>query len=154
MKIASRIKPRSGKPRVVTVHDRPYAFAPTEDKLGDQHFVADVHNTEHAELLLGSGDFYAYDETLAPRPQLQPAAASAAPPAAPLPNITALARTEAVNLLKGSAASISTGVGKVSGLAVVRAAMAIENTSPTPRKSVIALLQDALDGAIAAGVKE
>lgn len=155
MKIASRIHPRTGKARVVTIHNRPYAFAPTEDKNGDKHFVAEVNNETHAEVLLGSGDFYAYDETMAPKPTLQPvppAGKPQEPPAVVLDGIPADVREEALKLLEGSAASISTAVGKVSGLAVVRAAVTLEKAG-TNRKTVVALLQSTLDGAAAAGVK-
>jgi hypothetical protein len=153
MKIASKIQPKSGKARNVTIHGRPYAFAPIHDKDDNTHFVAEVKNADHAAVLLGTGDFYAYGDELAPKATLtiepiKPAAPVAAEP------VDAAIQAEADALLALSLAKISIEVGKVTSLAVVRAALATEQAAEPSRKTVVALLKQTLEGAAAAGVKD
>lgn len=152
MKIASNIKPKSGKPRTVTIHGRPYVFAPVLDKDDLPHFVAEVKDADHAAVLLGTGDFYAYGDELAPKPTLKQTVSDPVPPASTEPVDPAI-QAEADALLALALAKIATEVGKVSGLQVVRVALATEKAAETSRKTVVALLQSTLDGAVAAGVK-
>jgi hypothetical protein len=159
MKIGSRIKPRNRKSRTVTVHGREYVFLPVEDKLGQTHYVADVQDEAHATLLLGTLDFYAYDKSLAPVAAIKPPARvdTNAPTPPPVPALVAFPQdvmSAAEVLLNGSASAIGADVGKVKSLAVVKAAVAIEQTREKPRKSVITLLEQTLVGAAAAGVTD
>lgn len=159
MKIASKIHPRSGKPRRVTILGRLYAFAPVEDKLGNLHYVADVSHEEHAAVLLGSDAFYRYTADMAPQAMLQqPApkadgtpAANSGPSGEQSAGEDLAIKAEAEQLLTGSASAISAAVGKVSSLAVVRAALDIEKAGAA-RKNVTALLNSTIEGAVAAGV--
>ena len=157
MKIASRIHPRNGIERNVTIHGKQYAFKHTLDKFGDDHFVADVVHEKHAETLLGSDAFYRFD----PNTLVQPALAKPEPPK-DVPATTELkvlafpsdVMVAAETLLNGSASAIGADVGQVKTLAVVKAALAIEQASPKPRQNVVNLLQKTLEGAEAAGVTE
>jgi hypothetical protein len=153
MKIASKIKPKSGKPRTVTIHGRPYVFAPVLDKNDVTHFVAEVKDEDHAAVLLGTSDFYPFGDALAPQPTLKSGQAPAAPRVTPAEPVDPAVQVEANALLGLSLAKISVEVGKVSSLAVVHTALATEQAAETPRKTVLALLQTTLDGATAAGVK-
>lgn len=85
MKIASKIKPRSGQPRRVTVHDRLYVFAPILDRNEEKHFVAEVKNERAAEALLTSGHFYHYSADFEPQPVLQRSHIVPPPPPPPAP---------------------------------------------------------------------
>lgn len=153
MKIASKIKPQSGKPRNVTIHGRPYAFAPIQDKDDITHFVAEVKNADHAALLIGTGDFYTYGDELAPQATLKKAVIDPVEPPPPADPVEPAIQAEADALLLLSVAKISSEVAKVSSLAVVRAALATEKVAEGSRKTVVALLQATLDGAAQAGVK-
>lgn len=156
MKIASRIHPRNGAVRNVTIHGKPYAFKRTQDTFGDEHFVADVVHEAHAETLLGSDAFYRFDPDTLQQPALvKPAPAPTTEP--PAGGLTVLAfpadvMTQAETLLNGSASAIGADVGQVKSLAVVKAALAIEQASVKPRGNVITLLTKTLEGAAAAGV--
>lgn len=151
MKIGSVIKHRDGSPRCVHVHGKPYEFHPVKDSDEVTHFVADVTDPAHAEVLMASEAFYAFDGK-----QRVPALKRAAPIAAGAsikpPALSDEQLDAATELLKGSAGDIGKAVGNAT-LDTVRAAIAVESASKTPRKSVIGLLQTALDGALAAGVK-
>lgn len=159
MKIASKIHPRNGISRTVTIHGRPYVFVPVEDKNLERHFVAEVTNEDHAVLLLGTLDFYAYGAELAPVAKLAaPAPADTSKTAEPLKEVHLVAFPQDVMLaaevlLNGSASAIGADVGKVKSLDVVKAALAIENASSKCRKTVVVLLEQTLAGAAAAGVK-
>lgn len=152
MKIGSRIHPRSANSRSVTIHGREYIFAKTEDKFGDKHFVADVAKEEHAAVLLGTDDFYIYKTDMAPTPAIKAPTAPIDPPNEDEATIPPALQAEAEQLLGGSAASISSAVGSVSSLAVVTAALAIEQAKKAPRATVVKLLEATLEGAKAAGV--
>lgn len=158
MKIGSRIKPRNRVSRTVNIHGRDYTFLPVEDKYGETHFVAEVQNEEHAAVLLGTLDFYAYGKDMAPAAALKPPVADVGvAPAATQPVLVAFPQDvmqQAEVLLNGSASAIGADVGKVKSLAVVKAALAIERAGTKPRKSVITLLEQTLAGAAAAGVTE
>ncbi|MGC1549382.1 MAG: hypothetical protein WA777_12705 [Rhodanobacter sp.] len=146
MKIGSTIKPRDGKPRNVHVHGELYPFAPVKDKHGKTHFVAEVNVESHAEVLMASDAFYHYDEShevvpeLTRNPDPKPVPVKSAEPV-----FSAEILAEAAELLKGAATSISTAVGSVSSLDVVKAALALENANAKPRKNVTELLQSTLD---------
>ena len=157
MKIASRIHPRNGAQRNVTIHGKLYVFRATQDKFGDEHFVADVVHEAHADTLLASDAFYRFD----PNMLVQPALAKPVPAAEPIAkaDVKVVAfpsdvMSAAEQLLNGSASAIGADVGQVKSLAVVRAALAIEQASAKPRQNVITLLQRTLEGAEAAGVTE
>lgn len=151
MKIGSVIKHRDGSARCVHVHGTPYEFQPVKDSDEVTHFVADVTDPAHAEVLMASEAFYAFDGK-----QRVPALKRAAPVAAVAgvrpPTLSDEQVASATELLKGSAGDIGKAVGNAM-LDTVRAAIAVESASKTPRKTVIGLLKTALDGAIAAGVK-
>lgn len=157
MKIASVIKHRDGSPRCVHIHGQLYEFKPVKDKDEVTHFIADVIDPEHAALFMANEAFYAFDgkppaaalKRAAPAPVNMGADGGAASPVASLSDAQL---TAALELLKGSAGDIGKAVGNAT-LDTVRSAIAVESASKTPRKSVIGLLQTALDGAIAAGVK-
>jgi hypothetical protein len=157
MKIGSHIKPRSGKPRHVPMFDTEYVFAAVKDKQGQTHFVADVDNADHAEILLKNGAFYAFDKNQSAQPTLSLPRGTKSegdedtkPPAYP-PEVEA----EAKALLDHNTEVIGAEIGKVSGLDVLRCALAIESDrlNSKPRKTVITLLEASLQGAIEAGVK-
>lgn len=155
MKIGSHIKPRSRKPRVVTIHGRPYAFAPVLDKTDLEHFVAEVKDEKHAEVLLASGNFYHYRDDMAPAATLKressaPAPAPAKKEGAEEPNTDD--SEQAKNLLLLSVAKMGVALGNTS-LPVIRRAIELEKLSDTSRDSALKLLTSALEGAIAAGVK-
>lgn len=192
MKIASKIKPRDGKHRRVTVHGRLYIFAPTIDRNEEKHFVAEVKDERTAETLLTSGHFYHFSADLEPEPVLQRASLPAAPPAPPAPppapapapiaagesqdgmsvagkdNQGDAAQTvgqwppdvfaAATELLKGSAAEISSAVGQIPAgdtvkpSDVVKAARAIEASGEKPRANVLKLLDSTLEGLKTAGL--
>lgn len=153
MKIASVIKHRDGSARSVHVHGKLYEFKPVKDKDEVTHFVADVTDAAHAEVLMASEAFYAFDGK-PPVPALKRAITGGAPIGsdAKAPELSSEQLEAATELLKGSAGDIGKAVGSVT-LDTVRAAIAVESASKTPRKTVIGLLQTALDGALAAGVK-
>lgn len=169
MKIASRLHNRDGSPRLITIHGKLYTFHPVQDKFGDTHMVADVHNEDHAAVLLGgdSDAFYAYGADLQippPKPKLAPAKAggdtgdAGTGDAGKDNDHTVLAfpfdvMNAAEVLLNGSASAIGADVGKVKP-AVVRAALAIELASNKPRKTVIDLLTKTVEGMIDAGVTD
>ena|SRR5690348_14314023 len=161
MKIASAIKPRRGislsgpLTRDVTVHDKLYSFKP-EVHAGETHFVAEVEDPKHQQVLLDSGAFYALDDEGKRKPALTrkpvtPGNTETSKPAQ-VPGSEA-EQAEAKTLLEGNAEQIGVAVAKVSSLNVLRAAIDLEAAAAKPRKNVQTLLQAALDGAIAAGVK-
>ena len=165
MKIASKTRPRDGKPRSHVVHGTTYVFAPTADRDGDVHFVAEVTNPDHGALFMGNGNFYHFGEDLqvAPLTRTAPPASPAppAPPAAPVPDNGAEALVakfgqtvvdEATALVAGSMSTIGTGVSNVSGPSVVIAALSIEKGKESPRKSVVELLERTIEGLRAAGL--
>ena len=171
MKIGSKIRPRNGKCRNVTVHDRPYVFAATPDKNGDIHFVADVTDTKHAETFLGSGDFYAFGKGFEQQPSLTrstPAGDGAHPAtggsanqaggdggsqsAPTLAGHDPEAVAAATELLKGSISDVGKAVAN-HRLPVIRAALAMENAQENARKGMVALLEATLEGAKQAGVE-
>ena len=164
MKIASKIRPRDGKPRTHIVHGKTYVFAPTQHRDGEIHFVADVDHADHGALFMGNGGFYHFDEGLQAPPLTRdtppvPVAPPApnTPPADSTPN-PLLAQfgqavlDEATTLIAGSMTTISTAVGSVSAPAVVLAALALEKAKESPRKSVVDLLERSIDGLRAAGL--
>jgi hypothetical protein len=162
MKIASKIHPRSGKPRTVTVHGRPYVFKPLQDRNEQAHFVADVADARAAETFLASGDFYAYSADMEKKASLTrnpPAVPSPAPTPTPTPTpsgelgavTTDPVKQAAEELLKGSVSDIGRAVGNTTA-ETIRAALALEEAQETPRKTVVKLLQSTLDGMKAAGV--
>lgn len=160
MKIASKIRPRDGKPRTHVVHGKAYVFAPTQDRVGEIHFVADVDNEDHGALFMRNGGFYHFDESLqvAPLKRAAPSAAvgSASPPVPPAPpqnepnpmlaQFSQAVLDEAGALIAGSMTTISTAVGSVSAPAVVLAALALEKAKESPRKSVVDLLDRSVEG--------
>jgi hypothetical protein len=85
MKIGSKIKPRSGTVRRVTVHERLYVFAPTFDKYGEVHFVSDVTEEAAATTLMRSDHFYHFGPDLEPVPELL-RGSNPVPPPAPAPS--------------------------------------------------------------------
>lgn len=151
MKIASKIHPRNGQVRNVPVNGHLYAFTRTEDKHSTVHFVADVKNEDHAQVLMGHDAFYAYDSALAPVATLVQAPKDPVDPPPPPPAFDVEVTAEANKLLKDSAGKISVALGKVSSPEVVLAAIAIEKAAPAMRKSVVALLESTREGLIAAG---
>lgn len=151
MKIGSHIKPRSGKPRHVTIHDTEYAFAPVKDNQGVTHFMADVTNADHAALLLENGAFYAFDKAAQVKPKLTRASAGDTPPPPADPVPTEI-ETEAKALLDNTVDALGVAVGKVSSLDVVRCALQLEHAG-SARKSAISLLETTLAAANEAGVK-
>ena len=155
MKIASKIRPRDGKPRTHTVHGSRYVFAPTEDAAGEIHFVSEVRNEDHAALFMGNGNFYHFGEGMQPQATLSRGSAEGAPH----PNSTPVPPPfdqavidEATTLLAGSMSQIGTAVSAVSGPIVVVAALASEKAKATPRKSVVELLERTIEGLRAAGL--
>ena len=157
MKIASKIHPRNGISRAVDIHGRTYVFAATEDKNAEQHFVAEVKNEEHAAILLGSLDFYKFGADLVPVATLAKPVATTTDANAPAPvqlvGFPQEVMQAAEVLLNGSASAIGADVGKVKSLDVVKAALAIEQAKSNGRKTVVALLEQTLAGAAAAGVQ-
>lgn len=174
MKIGSKIQPRDGTTRRVTVHQRLYVFAPVQDHKGDVHFVTDVANEQHAETFMRSGDFYKFGAELEPQATLQrslvPEGSAGAATGStggsgdagvgtgPATGNVAVTfseaeRTEAGALLSGSANTISTALGSVSTLNIIRCARELEESAQTPRKTVVQLLDQALAGAALANVK-
>ena len=177
MKIGSKIKPRDGTARRVTVHQRLYVFAPVQDHKGDVHFVTDVANEQHAETFMRSGDFYKFGAELEPQATLQralvPEGSAGAPEGSvgssggaeggagvgtgPATGNVAVSfseaeRVEAGALLSGSANTISTAIGSVSTLNIIRCARELEEAGQN-RKTVVQLLDQALAGAALANVK-
>ncbi len=154
MKIGSVIKHRDGSPRCVHVHGKPYEFKPLKDSDEVTHFVADVTDPAHAEVLMASEAFYAFDgkQRVPALKRVAPVATHTAGTGTKPPTLSDDQLAMATELLKGSAGDIGKAVGNAT-LDTVRAAIAVESASKTPRKTVIGLLQTALDGAIAAGVK-
>lgn len=148
MKIASHIKPRSGKPRHVTFNGTQYAFAPTDDKHGITHFVASVGNKDDAKGLVGSGHFYEYSPDMEKPPVLKRSDPAAPPPKPFDPAVV----EEATALLENNTDDVSIAIGKVSSLDVIRCAIDLE-ASGQERKGVSNLLDTALEAGIAAGVK-
>lgn len=144
MKIASLIHPKHKPARNVSIHGTPYVFA----KQADGQFVADVDNVEHAEVLLASRHFVAEGSA----PTLTRAATPASPKAPAPVAVDEAVAAEAAQLLKGSVSEISKNVGRVSALAVVRAAVELEKAGEKPRASAIALLESTLESARQAGV--
>lgn len=153
MKIASRIKPRNGQPRAVHVNEHLYLFAPTKDKAGDTHYVADVADPDHAAILLGSEHFYELGKDQQAVATLTRGVAPVEETESkPVDTATDALRAAAAELLAGSANTIAVAVGKVASLDVVRVALAMEREAGG-RKTVIHLLEATLQGAAAAGVK-
>lgn len=156
MKIGSHIKPRNRLPRVVTIHGRPYAFAPVLDKTELEHFVAEVKDEKHAEVLLASGDFYHYRDDMAPAATLKRETSAPEAPAGAKTDATVEPNSDdieqAKNLLLLSVAKMGIALGNTS-LPVIRLAIDLEKASDTSRDSALKLLTSALEGAIAAGVK-
>lgn len=148
MKIASHIKPRSGKPRLVTFNGTKYAFAPTEDKHGITHYVASVGNKDDAKGLVGSGHFYEYSPDMEKPPVLKRDDPPAPPPETFKPEVV----EEAHALLENTTDDVSVAIGKVSSLDVIRSAIRLEAAGHA-RKGVSGLLDTALEAGIAAGVK-
>lgn len=153
MKIGSVIKHRDGSPRCVHVHGKLYEFKQVKDQDEVTHFVAEVTDADHAAILMASEAFYAFGSKPA-APALKRVGSSEPPigTGTPAPALSAEQLFAATELLMGSAGDIGKAVGNVT-FDTVRAAIAVESASKTPRKTVIGLLQTALDGAIAAGVK-
>ena len=152
MKIGSKIHPRDGKSRTYTILDRRYVFGPEADKNGDTHFVADVANKSHQQLLLSHEAFYAFSPDMERQPQLARSNVSADAnklPSLPLPKPEDV--EQAAVLLKGSVSDIGQQVQKYS-IDVVRAALAVESANQKPRKNVVELLKLTLEGAKQAGV--
>lgn len=142
MKIGSSIKPRDGSARNVDLFGQRYVFAPTKDKHGVTHFVAEVTNGDHAETLLQNGAFYAFDAAQAAPSKLtrdgKPGATTEPPKAWPSDVVD-----EAFALLDAPAADISAKTGNVSSLDVLRAALELEPGGKN-RKTVLTTLETAL----------
>lgn len=158
MKVASRIHPkRSRKPsRTVTVFGVAYEFVRSQGKGGEDHYVADVDD-EHVDLLIASGNYYKFTGAPAPAAKLTRTARTAGPAPADedaddKDDGAGDNAAEAGQLLTGSATEISKAVGAVSSIAVVEAALQIERDGKKPRKSVVQLLESAIEGAKQAGV--
>lgn len=158
MKIISCIKARKSDVRHVTVNGTTYGFA----KRPDGEFVADVSNPADAETFLRSRHFRRADG----KPVLKApgadqddekqdgADAKGDPDAKDNDTEPADAVTiEAAQLIEGSAADIGRAVGQVSGLAVIRRAVELEEQGQK-RKSVLTLLAKTLEAAKQAGVTD
>lgn len=167
MKIGSKIHPRDGKSRTVSVYGRPYVFTPQHDQMGDVHFVADVQHSDHAEVLLSSEHFYAFGgkekrsalSRGAPEENSGESAAGAAHSNTDGKEVGGVAiemspeRIEsATGLLAGSVSDVGKAVGSAQ-LQTIRDALVIESAQKKTRSGVLKLLQDTLDGAKAAGVQ-
>lgn len=153
MKIGSHIKPRNGKARHVAVHGKEYTFAPVKDNRGAIHFVADVTDADHAELLMKNGAFYAFDPAMAVQATLKRTKETPKdPPAPPQRTVwpTAIIN-DAMALLDHNADEIGALTGNVSSLDVLRAAMEFERGGKN-RKTALTAIEGALKGAVEAGV--
>lgn len=148
MKLGSQIKPRSGQPRHVTFNGTQYAFAPTQDKHGITHFVANVGNKDDAEGMLASGHFYEYSEGMEKPPVLKRDPPPPPPPEPFKPEVI----EEATELLANGTDDVAVAIGKVSSLDVIRCAIELE-TKGKARKGVSGLLATTLEAGTAAGVK-
>jgi hypothetical protein len=158
MKIASHAHPRDGRARIHTVHGIRYVFAPEQDRAGVTHFVAEVSNADHAELFIRSGGFYPFGEDLQVQPVLiriaptgEGAESEPPPPAPPVPMVDTAVQEEAAKLLAGTLNTIGTAIGSVSKPAVILAALALEKAKEAPRKGVVSLLQQTIEGLRATG---
>lgn len=153
MKIASTIKPRSGRPRHVAIHGHAYVFAPVKDKHGVTHFVADVNDADHASLLLENDAFYTFDKNGLPAPKLSRNAKQAAKaPTSSKETWSTEILAEAAALLTQPVSDMGAAIGRVSSLGVVDAAAALENEGQK-REDVLELLARAIEGAKQSGVK-
>ena len=158
MKIASKAHPRDGKARIHTVHGIRYVFTPEQDRAGVTHFVEEVSNADHAELFIRSGGFYPFGEDLQVQPVLsralptgEGAGSEPPPPAPPPPVVDTAVQEEAAKLLAGTLNTIGTAIGSVSKPAIILAALAFEQAKETPRKGVVSLLQQTIEGLRATG---
>jgi LPS O-antigen subunit length determinant protein (WzzB/FepE family) len=163
MKIGSKIHPRDGKSRDVSVHGTLYVFLPEKDTQQKLHFVADVQNDKDAETFLANSAFYVYTD----KPTLTRSAGSKKGADAPTPTPTPSPATAGIDaieatpeqkaaaqeLLKGSLSDIGKAVGSAT-LSTIRTAIAIETAAETQRQNVVKLLTDTLEFAKAAGTKE
>jgi hypothetical protein len=152
MKIASRIKPKSGSTRTVTAHGKPYVFTATVGKDDEIHFVADVKEDKAAETFMSHEAFYAYGIEHQQQTQLKREAPPEQQPKAPVaikPDVLAAA----TELLQGSASEISKAIGK-SNAEVIQAAIALESAQANPRKNALSVLTMALEGIKSAGVQK
>lgn len=146
MLIGSVIKPVKGKTaRNITLFDTDYAFADTHK---NGHFIAEVADEQHAKVLLANEAYYAYNAKAPPPVIKRPERATAsvpvvAEPPAP-PEFTPEQQAEAQTLLKLNVETLGKELGKVSSLAVVRAALVLENASDKPRTTAVKLLEDTL----------
>lgn len=152
MKIGSRIKPRNGKARNVTIHGRLYSFTPEEDAQGVTHFVAEVNDPKHASVLVKNDAFYAFDKTAEKPAKLSRGGKKAdtkkdVPPTAWPPEVV----DEASSLLANEPDAIATEVGKVSGPKVVDAALELEAAAQN-RPAVIETLTKTQQGLKEAGL--
>lgn len=160
MKIGSKIHPRDGKRRDVTVRGTLYVFTPETDTQQKLHYVADVQNEKDAETFLANSAFYPYVDkpTLTRTSGTKKQADAPAPTPTPAPaadqvDATPEQKAAAQDLLKGSLSDIGKAVGSAT-LSTIRTAIAIELAAETQRQSVVKLLTDTLEFAKAAGAKE
>lgn len=167
MKIGSKIHPRDGKSRTVSVYGRPYVFTPQHDQMGDVHFVADVQHSDHAEVLLSSEHFYAFggkekrstlsrDAAVADAEKHADSNTNADSDGKEAGGIAIEMSEERIEtataLLSGSVSDVGKAVGSAQ-LQTIRDALVIESAQKKTRSGVLKLLQDTLDGAKAAGVQ-
>ena len=151
MKICSKIPAHKGNAREVDIHGTRYAFKHTLDNQDRVHYVADVKNTHHQEVLLNSGDFYPFDpkdERQAALRREQTPKEDVVPPADL--GFDQAILDEANKLLLGNVQAVCTGVAHVSSAKVVLAAIALEQKGSN-RKGVMQVLNTTVEGLKAAG---
>lgn len=153
MKIGSHIKPRNGTARRVPLFGSEYVFKPEKDKAGATHFVAEVSNPDHAEVLLKNGAFYAFDKSQAQQPTLSRASGgNGEKKAAPTKTFDVALQAEAKALLDNNIESLGAAIGKVSSPEVVTCALALEREG-SARKGAITLLETTVQALAEAGVQ-
>ncbi|WP_333676751.1 hypothetical protein [Dyella sp.] len=151
MKICSKIPAHKGNAREVDIHGTRYAFKHTLDNQDRVHYVADVKNTHHQEVLLNSGDFYPFDpndERQSTLRREEKPKDETTPPADP--GFDQATLDEANKLLLGNVQAVCTGIAKVSSAKVVLAAIALEQKDAN-RKGVLTVLNTTVEGLKAAG---
>jgi len=149
MRIQSRIKAKQGNVREITVFGVLYRF----EKQSDGSFVAEIDDPKAAECLLSGRDFWEYGKAAAvltrePEKEKEKEKEKDQSPPDPV-------AIEAAALLERSVSEMGKEIGGVSGLAVLRAALALEQGDDgKKRKGVVSLLETAIESAVQAGVQE